>query len=298
MSSDLDARLEAMCQQAVDLWEAGQAAEAEALWRDAAEQGSGRAMYNLGVVALESGDGAHAEAWFERGASVTPPYPDAVHALSILAMDVDHARAALLAEQAAELGVVAAAFNRGQIALWSEDFPTAKRWWRQAADLGDEQAAYNLAIQLQNEGDEDAARVMFWRSAELGHPDGMNNVAVFLRLDDEDDEALDWYTRAAEAGSTLAMRNLAEIADEDGRSEEAAVWLQQAADLGDPVAVSRLQSRTRVTRTSGVKVGIAWGAADVVHPAYANRYCTECGSVIDVTDRFCPACGTKVNADT
>lgn len=291
--------LEVMCDRARDLDVAGQKDEAITIWTNAARHGSSRALYNLGVIAIDSGE-EEALKYFTPAAESDPPNGDAYHALSILAWDHDLRRAAALAERAAELGVAAAAYNMGQIAQENGEPEIAFRWWSRAVELGDCEAVYNLGVYYLNQDDEESAAGMFQRSAELGYPDGMNNHAVLLRKDDEYDEAMEWYLRGADAGSVLAMNNLADIALDEGRPDEARQWWQKAADAGDASAISRLDAFTSISKGRS-KTSPEWEVASLGSarratvdrtnskdsPTENSRYCTQCGAQAAAVSNYC-----------
>lgn len=272
-----DDELDALCDQARDLWLADNAEPAIALWRRAADGGSARGMYNLGVVAESRGDKEEACRQYELAAAFDPPYPLALYNLSVIALsDKEMERAASLAEQAAEAGVALAAFNRGQMASWESDISTAQRWWELADELGDDgAAAYNLGIHANDDGDRDAARHWFQHSAEKGYPDGMNNFGVFLRQEGDLAGSLELYERAAAAGSALARSNLDELAAEERRNRPA-----------PPAASRRAAASWQSARPAPAD---ATGSASAT--GQASSFCTGCGQALSPGARFCAECG-------
>jgi TPR repeat protein len=300
-----DEDLNSLCDQARDLWHAGEAEAAVNLWTRAADAGSARAVYNLGYVAESRGDRPEAERLYTIAASADPPFPLAIYNLSVFAIaDQKLDLAVELSEKAAALGVAMAALNRGQIASWASDITTAKVWWERAAELGDDgSSAYNLGIHATDEGDRASARRWFERSAELGYPDGMNNFGVLLRQEGDLAGSMEMYERAAEAGSTLAMGNLAELAESTGRMAEAEQWLQRAADAGDEAAaakLTRIRSHPSPTaQAQNMPQPQRWSLtppASTVNDAPAgttglSAFCNQCGARFQAEDKFCSQCG-------
>lgn len=297
---------EQLCDEAVTLYNDGNAADAIRLWEQAADIGSPRALYNLGHMAELAGDIAEAKRLYSLACVAIPPFPLAFHNLSVLAMaDEDLDTAAELAEAAAHYGVVHGAFNRAQIALWADDLDTAEHWWQCAVELGDGRAAYNLGITAKQNDDPVAAQEWFRIAAELGDADGMNDYAVGLRIAGRDSQAQEWYQRAAAGGSTNAMRNLADIALVDDDVAQARFWLEQAVLAGDEEARDQLAVLPRPaepnpsvdTRSaSSARVIFEKAGARDTEPNEQNAlaaYCTNCGCEMGGDDRFCGQCGTQ-----
>lgn len=305
---------EVLCDQALELFNASDTPGAVRLWQQAADLGSSRGLYNLGVVAEGRGDTDEAKRLYGLACACEPPFPLAFHNLAGMAIADDELDlAAELAETAAELGVAQGAFNRAQIALWADDMDTARHWWRRAVDLGDETAAYNLGMSAKIDGDETAAQEWFRIAAERGSADGMNDYAVGLRIAGDHDEAHVWFERAAASGSTNAMRNLGDITLLDGDVDQARNWYEQAAAGGDEAAseqlallqdpiLRRASSTNSPPSTSPKKFsmpshdsplqsgdGVSGGGL----PPSNSIFCTSCGHRLGEQDRFCIECGTQ-----
>lgn len=300
--------MDALCDRARDLWLAGDGEPAVRLWSQAADAGSIRAAYNLGVVAESRDDMDEARRWYGIAADADPPYPLALYNLSVIAIaDGDLVVAAELAERAADSGVALGAFNRAQIASWASDIATAKRWWVRADELGDEgAAAYNLGIHANQDGDKTEARRWFERSAERGYPDGMNNFGVFLRQEGDLAGSVELYERAAEAGSALAMRNLAELAQLEGRAGDAQRWLSLAAESdGEEDQAVPLPSLPANLGGAGQRPsmdgqlealfrdGTSGDPSPTGTASHPGRFCTECGQERHGDGKFCIHCGAR-----
>jgi hypothetical protein len=138
-----------------------------------------RATWNLANQCEGDGDIHEATRLYGIAASAQPPYPLAVHKLSLLALKAgDRERSKLLAEQAADLGVVDAAHNRGVLAEMESDVGSAKYWWERADAMGDGhgESAYSLGVHAQRDQDVEAARRWLARAADLGNEAALNYV--------------------------------------------------------------------------------------------------------------------------
>lgn len=122
------------------------------LYEQAAGMGSGRGMYNAGVVYWEQGDVAAAASWFERSSNAD--FTDAYHALGTVLDSVGQTHQARLAYEAG---------------------------WR----LGDSNCANALGLQLLQAGDATAARSLFEKSAALGDESATINLATFFDANGE-----------------------------------------------------------------------------------------------------------------
>ena len=78
---------EALCDQALELYNAGDHEQAAGLWRRAADAGSTRACYNLGIDADEAGDLAEAKWWFTLASTGEPPHGLAMNNLAVFLID-------------------------------------------------------------------------------------------------------------------------------------------------------------------------------------------------------------------
>src|SRR2546427_7025936 len=101
-------------EKALELEEAGQTDQAEALYRQAAEAGHAAAANNLGLLLDARGAGEEAEGWYRRGA---------------------------------ESGSLDAAYNLALLLHERGAGADAETWFRKAAEAGDAAAAYPLGGQ-------------------------------------------------------------------------------------------------------------------------------------------------------
>ena len=146
---------------------------------EAAETGDAAAATNLGLQALDRGDGEDAQRWFRQAAESGDPIAATNVGLHAMRRD-DSGEAWRWLMVGAEGGDVMAATNLGLLAMRDQDFGEALRWLRVGAEGGDVMAATNLGLVTRDHG--------------------------------ERHEAIEWLERGAAGGDGLAASELARMA--------------------------------------------------------------------------------------
>ncbi len=139
------------------------AAQAEALWLQAATQGHSGAMNNLGNALLARNKATEACDWYRK---------------------------------AAELGSADAMTNLANLLHTLKRFDDAERWCRLAASTEHTDAMYNLAVLLDKTDRFDEAMLWYQQAANAGHADAMHNLAIQLAHRGRASEAAAWWRNA------------------------------------------------------------------------------------------------------
>ncbi len=197
--------------------DAGDAAQARAIWTPLAARGDVLAQHNLGVLYLTGQGGARdlARAQGLLAAAAAQGHGPAQQAMADLAVEAgDWALAAQWYGMLAETDAPAAQFTLAQVKDQGlRDPEAALRWYRAAADQGMAEAQFSLGALLAEAGAEAKAATWFEAAAAQGHVLAQHNLAVALaegvgRAQDME-AARGWYLRAARAGHAPSMHNLA-----------------------------------------------------------------------------------------
>ncbi|MFB6654123.1 tetratricopeptide repeat protein, partial [Streptomyces microflavus] len=157
------------------LQQAGREEEGEGFYRRAVEAGNTRAMFNLAHVLVDAGRGEEAEVFYRR---------------------------------AVEAGHTDAMFNLGHLLADAGRGEEAEVFYRRAVEAGNTRAMVNLGNLLVDAGRGEEAEVFYRRAVEAGHTGAMFNLGNLLRQAGRGEGAEDFYRRAVEAGDTDAMFNL------------------------------------------------------------------------------------------
>ncbi|NMI54260.1 tetratricopeptide repeat protein [Streptomyces sp. RLA2-12] len=183
---------------AQSLTERREYAQAEPLWRKAAESGNTVAARVLGIVLLELDRPGESENWLTRAAESD----------DALALE--------------PLGVALHEQSRHE---------EAERWWRRGAASGDTGCAKRIGLFLANTGRESEAQPFLLAAAEDADVEAMTQLG-YLLLDQGRSEGEAWLRKAAETGYPHAAGRLGGHLYALGRTEEAESWLIKAADAG------------------------------------------------------------------
>jgi len=203
-------------------------AAAALLFKQAADQGHTRALYQLGNMASRGlghdQDLAEAERYYQRGADLGDPYAMAAHGRNLVqgqGTAADPALGVTFLNRAVELGhtyamnTLGAMYYYGQVVDKNPD--RGVRFWRAGLDRGDIYSMNNLGIAyLEGAGvkkDPKRALRYFMGASESGHPGAPNNIGrMYLNgsgVKKDIKEAVRWYELGAERGDTWAAANLA-----------------------------------------------------------------------------------------
>jgi TPR repeat protein len=146
--------------------------QAEQQYRQAAEQGDGGSMSNLGILLERQGDTVQAEQWLRRAA------------------DTDDYAAA------------GAMFNLGGLFQRQGKPDEAERWYRKAAAAGHTAAMTSLGILLASQGHLDQAGQWYRKAAAAGYTDAMHKLGELLAEQGRPDQADHKYGKSAVAPRT------------------------------------------------------------------------------------------------
>lgn len=243
-------------QQARDAFLKGDFEAAARGWTEAAKQGSGAAMYNMGVLSLTGrgvpknlSDAAH---WFLLASQTGHAGGMENYALCLIngyGVTKNPTEGVVWLNKAASAGLPTAMALMGEIYMNGVGVKTdpveAVRWFQRAVDAGDGPAlgrlgeAYEQGVGVQR--DLNRAFGLYRRAALSGQPDAMVKVGYFFEdgtLGPPDLlQAATWYQRAANAGNAEGMSSLAVLL-ESGRGvskDDAAAlnYYRMAADRND-----------------------------------------------------------------
>eukprot|EP01062_Namystynia_karyoxenos_P066186 TRINITY_DN60185_c0_g1_i1.p1 TRINITY_DN60185_c0_g1~~TRINITY_DN60185_c0_g1_i1.p1 ORF type:complete len:553 (+),score=155.51 TRINITY_DN60185_c0_g1_i1:92-1750(+) len=254
----------------------GSAAAERARWlRRSAEGGFARAQNELGL-AYKDGDGverdaSEAEKWFSRAAAAGEP--DALYNLGQLQVEAgDGERAAQLFREGAEQGSPDAMFNLGVAMTKGVGTPSgepdaagALRWFAESAEAGFDGSPQAMFIvhQLLAAGGGDGAEAAAWlrRAAAAGHPPAVKEYVLTLLQDGGAAAAAAWLEGEARAGAPVAQSLLGRMLHEGTHfprdAARAVRLLRAAAAAGDDDArqllpeVQRSRRRARHGPTGG-----------------------------------------------
>nr|WP_306432930.1 tetratricopeptide/SEL1-like repeat protein [Streptomyces harenosi] len=185
----------------VRLMKAGRPAQAEELYRRAAQAGLPEAMYNLGHLYRELGRTAEAKTWWTRAVTA---------------------------------GVTAGCHDLGVLHWEQQDGETARHWFRRGAEAGATNAMVSLGAALWSDGDLRRAEHWFRTAAQAGDPEGDHRLGLLMTEQNRPAEAETAFERAAEAGHTEAMRSLADHRMRHGRLTDAQRWWRISAARAEP----------------------------------------------------------------
>ena len=241
-----------------------------ALFKQAAEAGSPRAMGDLGDYygSDETGaphDYAAAKSWYEKGAQAGNAH--SMTGLGIIyeygqGVPRDYAAARDWYQAAADLKDVAGMRRLGILydgGRYSNDpntkpdYDQARTWYQAAADGGDADAMWRLGY-LYDEGlvstgtDEVKARFYYEKAADNGSTGAMNNLGALyddgLGVEQDYQQAFDWYKKAADQNHPRANMNIGDFYEEgkgvEPNFQKAFSYYQTAAKLGDAPGMRHL----------------------------------------------------------
>lgn len=232
--------------------------------RIAAEQGTARAQWALGVMHWRGIDGpqdsAQAVKWFELAARQGDAIAQKMLALCCQKGDgvpMSHAWALEWMRKAAEQGDLDAQMNVAWRYLTGEgvraDAVEAARWFRQAAQQGHPVAQYQLGKILRDEtvpgADPVEAAAWLAKAAASGNADAQAAYGDMLwsgqgGLPRDRVQAFSWFLRAAEQGDSGAMAHVSrcyEAGDGVSRDDVLALrWCRKAAEAGNAWGQVRL----------------------------------------------------------
>ena len=247
-------------------------AEAELLYRKAADDGNIQAMHNLGDLLNERGDAATAGQWWRRAAE-SGDSRSMDHLGNFFNKRGEFAEAEHWWRKAADAGDIGALYDLGKLfhernniteaELWWHKIAQsesayamhlygdmldkirgqtaqAEHWWHKAADKGNADAMFHLGNLSRDRGDTTKAEQWWRKAADLGDTSAMHHLADLLDEQADAAEAERWWRRAAEAGESNAMCHLALLLKKRGNTAEAERWWRKAADLGDTTAMGGL----------------------------------------------------------
>ncbi len=234
-------------------------AEAETLYREAAESGWPRAQLGLALILLRHGDAAAARDLLLRAAAADLPLANywlGTLAESGLGQQADPSASVDHYGRAAEAGCVPAQTRLGLALLTGRGAArnqfTAETWLRRAAIAGDVQAAVILGLMASDTRDQPPNMVdaVAWleRAAGAGHAGAARALGQFHRMGKgvprDDIEATHWFRAAVSSGDAGAWADrlsmvLAGHAESDERNQ-VICWLRKEAKAGDADALFKL----------------------------------------------------------
>lgn len=221
--------------------ETGEAETARRWWECAAEAGRAEAMFNLGAIAHETGEAETARRWWERAAEAG--YTSAMVYLANLSVkEGDEERARAWWERAAEAGDSTAMFMLGRLTEEEGAIEVARTWLERAAANGDGTAMVRLGALAGKEGDMETAGVWWERAANSNNPnaEAMFWLGTLSHEQGDQTAARSWWKRGAEAGDAKAMNSLGSLANKSGDRKAARTWWERGADGGDGKAMFNL----------------------------------------------------------
>jgi TPR repeat protein len=184
--------------------------EAITLWEQAANAGSAKAWYQLGLLYRERQDSAAARHWLT---------------------------------MAAEAGLIEAATALGVVLYEDGDTSEALRWWHDASQRGDATAAHNIAHHFAATGDEAEAVPWYELAAQRGYPGSAYQLGVRCWKAQDQQGARRWWKQAADSGFVPAMLRLGALLAQAGERADAREWLIKASDGDSAEAAFRLYQR-------------------------------------------------------
>ena len=221
--------------QAMNYYNAENYAQAEPIFRQAAELGYAPSQRMMGLI-------------YDRGYGRTPDYQQAFQWYSLAAEQGD----------STSQNNLAFLYEHGQGV--NQDYVAALYWYRKAADQDNATAMTNMGYMYQKgEGmDPDYGQAVYWyrKAAEKGNATGQNQLGYMYYngygVDKDYVEAANWYTKAANQGNATAQFNIGNMY-ENGRGveqdlEQALYWYEKAADGGNESAQKALE-RLQTTQT-------------------------------------------------
>lgn len=136
----------------------------QAVWERLAERERPQAMWNLGLAAVERGDLAGVRDWWGRAAAGDERI--AIELGTVLGCEGPEAAGRIVAlDDGALAGII------GAVCLAAERTVTARVWWLIAADAGNAAAMHDLAVLALREGDHASGLEWCRRAAEAGDAD-------------------------------------------------------------------------------------------------------------------------------
>jgi TPR repeat protein len=227
------------------VWERG--AVGEDWLKESASAGNTQAMFNLAVMAYDSGDVTTAREWWTEAA--LNGHPTATFNLGGLAQEEgDRDAARRWFEQASQLNVPEAMYNLGHLLLESQELEKASALWSQAASLGHDGAEFALnrlkerqlaATEVPSKS-EDSSRGWYLRGAAEGDAFSMLQLGTMAEDSGDLHAAVGWYGAAAELGVVAAIHCLGLLSLKERDLSGANYWLSQSAGAGNADAIYEL----------------------------------------------------------
>jgi len=228
-----DTRAEKLADAAIEAWKDGELQRAEALWQEAAELGSSRAMVNLGRNRVDEGDLEHGRSWFLR--AVDAGNPDG-------------------------------AFFLGKLAMEAGDSEEAEAWRWRAADLGDGPTLWWLANREADPDPTESFNVeLMTRAAETGSYPACRQMCMRSLMRGDSEECIDWGERALKVRDQeddqdrlarlhwllAAVYESQDEVDAALRNYESALNLAPSRVDVDLKIIERMRAETKANRSGG-----------------------------------------------
>jgi TPR repeat protein len=203
-------------------------AEAKIYYQQSADQGSAKAMNNLGAIFRREGNLSEAERYYRLAADLD--LPCAQYNLAILREEQgNHNEAQVLLRKAADAdeGDPDARYRMGLL-LEQENPEESKRYFLRAAGKAHRGAYYKLGT-LVEQHDTEKAHTYYERASEKGHTDAPYRRALLYEKESKNDIARTFFHLAAERGNAEAQLKLALLFQKEGAIRDAQKFFEQAA---------------------------------------------------------------------
>ncbi|MEH1129894.1 tetratricopeptide repeat protein [Micromonospora sp. CPCC 206061] len=224
------------------LEERGENGEAEVMYREADAMGDADAANDVGLLLAERGDLAGAEAAYRR-ADERGCAPAGYNLGLLLDERGDRAGAVEALERADAREHPQAAIILGHWALESGEMDRAEACWYRADERGATGAATNLGYLLQERGYLDDAEEVLLRAGVRGELDGLHNLGWLRQQRGDLDGAAQAYEEAVNGGREASAGNLHAVQLALAERDEGDVPFVQAAAAGDTTAAVELGRR-------------------------------------------------------
>ncbi|GAA0290347.1 hypothetical protein GCM10010302_31110 [Streptomyces polychromogenes] len=245
--------------------EAGDRAEAERLFRRAAEGGHLEALGDLALLREEAGDPHGAETLAREAAAAG--HTEALRRLvELRECGGDHPTAQALACALADAGSPDPLCELAARRQEAGDTAAAGRLFRHAADAGHVRAVHLLALLVERAGDRTEAEVLARRAADGGAVEALFDLAVLRASTGDAARTESLFQQAADAGHAKATRALVVLWERAGRRAEAEALARRTARAGRPGALRDLAVLR--ARTGGLADAepLFLAAVDAGHP--------------------------------
>jgi tetratricopeptide (TPR) repeat protein len=252
------------------LEERGQTGEAEAMYREADAMGDGDAANDVGLLLAERGDLAGAEAAYRR-ADERGCAPAGYNLGLLLDERGDRAGAVEALERADAGDHPQAALILGHWALDDGELDRAEACWYRADERGATGAATNLGYLLQERGYLDDAEQVLRRAAERGELDGLHNLGWLRQQRGDLDGAAQAYEEAVNGGREATAGNLHAVRLAQAERDEGDVPFVQAAAAGDTSAAVELGRRVAQRGRTADAVRVWQHARELGEPEALNE---------------------------